>query len=320
MRKKLICSIIVIIIVCINTFVYADVGSFESYDSGSDWSSSSWYSDSSWSSSDGDIHSSWSSGDLDSDYDDYYSLSNRGMPMRIPIKNIAIIFAVLVIIAIIIYKSNKNIEEEVDKVTEILDEFGKREPEIYQGFVEEKLKRVDELFNQEEFNQKAKMLFVKMQNAWTDRNWEEIRPFETDELFEQHKMQIEGYIRSNTINVMDRICVLYSKLLSFEQTGDKDILNVVIKSRMSDYIIDATTKEIVKGDKQTERIKFYKLEFIRKTGVKTKPEQTGISDTNCPNCGAPTKITSSGECEYCKSIITNGEFGWVLNNLEPYKY
>ena len=267
----------------------------------------------------GGSDSSWSSSDWDSDYD-YDDYSWSGTPMRISIKNIIIVFVALGILTIIIYKKNKNIEKNADDATKILDNFGVREPEIYQGFVEEKVKQVDELFNEEEFNQKAKMLFVKMQNAWTDRNWEEIRPFETDELFEQHKMQIEGYIRSNTINIMDRICVLYSKLLSFEQTGDKDILNVVIKSRMSDYIIDATTKEVVRGDKQTERVNFYRLEFIRKTGVKTKPEETGINDTNCPNCGAPTKITSSGQCEYCKSIITNGEFGWVLNNLEPYKF
>ena len=41
-----------------------------------------------------------------------------------------------------------------------------------------------------------------------------------------------------------------------------------------------------------------------------------ISTTNCPNCGAPTQITSAGKCEYCGSIITTGEYSWVLSNLE----
>ena len=36
----------------------------------------------------------------------------------------------------------------------------------------------------------------------------------------------------------------------------------------------------------------------------------------CPNCGAPTQITSSGKCEYCGSIITKGEHSWALSNLE----
>lgn len=269
--------------------------------SSSSWSSSSWDDDDGWSSRDSNHYEGESS------LGGFIGFST-------------IIVVIIVVLTIQSHKTGKKSQEFYDNYVRRSQHLEKREPEIYQGLVEEKVKQVDELFNEEEFNQKAKMLFIKMQNAWTDRKWEEIRPFETDELFEQHKMQIEGYIRSNTINVMDRICVLYSKLLSFEQTGDKDVLNVVIKSRMSDYIIDATTKELIKGDKETERIKFYRLEFIRKTGVKTKPEETGINDTNCPNCGAPTKITSSGQCEYCKSIITNGEFGWVLNNLEPYNF
>ena len=37
---------------------------------------------------------------------------------------------------------------------------------------------------------------------------------------------------------------------------------------------------------------------------------------NCPNCGAPTQITSAGKCEYCGSVITTGEYSWVLSNLE----
>ena len=41
-----------------------------------------------------------------------------------------------------------------------------------------------------------------------------------------------------------------------------------------------------------------------------------MSTTNCPNCGAPTQITSAGQCEYCGSVITTGEHDWVLSGLE----
>ena len=33
----------------------------------------------------------------------------------------------------------------------------------------------------------AKTTFIKLQNAWTARDWKIIRPFESNELFEQHK-------------------------------------------------------------------------------------------------------------------------------------
>ena len=55
---------------------------------------------------------------------------------------------------------------------------------------------------------------------------------------------------------------------------------------------------------------------MRKAGVKTKEGTADTNTTNCPNCGAPTKITSSGKCEYCGSIITTGEHDWVLSGLE----
>ena len=35
----------------------------------------------------------------------------------------------------------------------------------------------------------------------------------------------------------------------------------------------------------------------------------------CPNCGAPTEITSSGQCPYCGSVVTNGEHDWVLTDI-----
>ena len=172
------------------------------------------------------------------------------------------------------------------------------------------------MFNKEEFISNVKSLFVKLQQAWTDRDWSVIRVFETNELFEQHKNQLQGYIDNNQINVMDRICVNFANLYIFEQSGDKDILTIRLNSRMADYIIDATTKQVIRGDKTTERVNTYLLTFIRKKGLQTKEGTEKISTTNCPNCGAPTQITSAGKCEYCGSIITTGEYSWVLSNLE----
>ena len=60
----------------------------------------------------------------------------------------------------------------------------------------------------------------------------------------------------------------------------------------------------------------YTLTFMRKAGLKTKAGTDKVNTTNCPNCGAPTDITSSGKCKYCGSVITTGEHDWVLSGLE----
>lgn len=180
-----------------------------------------------------------------------------------------------------------------------------------------KIQAIDPMFSEEEFIAWSKDLFIKLQNQWMAREWEEIRHFETNELFEQHKNQIQGYINKRQINMLERICVNYANLYGFKQVGDKDILEIALNSSMIDYIIDEDTKKVLMGDTVTRRTRTYKLTFIRKTGITTKPGESKVNTTNCPNCGAPTQITSSGKCEYCGSVITTGEFNWVLSNLEP---
>ena len=50
--------------------------------------------------------------------------------------------------------------------------------------------------------------------------------------------------------------------------------------------------------------------------MQTKEGSEKIVTTNCPNCGAPTKVALAGKCEYCGSLIKIEDHGWVLSNLE----
>lgn len=289
------CILVILITITANNFVYADVGSFESYGGGSDWGGSS-----SWSSSSHDYSSGSSNG--------IFIFGGDGLSLLIWI---------FIIIIYIIIKSRfgdtnrKNQVNYSNYNTQNLNQLEAKQIEI-----ENKIQINDPNFNKEEFISFSKNLFVKLQQAWTDRDWETIRVFETESLFEQHRNQLQGYISNNQINVMDRICVNYAHLYEYAIEGDKEILTVRLNSRMADYIIDATTRQVLRGDKQTERVNTYLLTFIRKNGVKTKEGTIDINTTNCPNCGAPTKITSSGKCEYCGSVVTTGEYSWALSNLE----
>jgi len=287
--KIVITTILLIVVYALPT--YADVGSFESYDSGSSW-------DSGW-----DSESSWDS--------DWGSYSSYGGSNTVIIGGgwYFVIFAIIVIIAIAKANGKNHNRSTHINYTNI-------NTTVYnENQIIEKIKQIDEQFNEEEFKSFAREVFVKLQNAWTDRDWEKIRPFESNELFEQHRQQLEGYIKNNQINVMERICVNWVRFLSFEQSGGKDILKVDLNSRMGDYIIDATTKKVIKGNKTSEYYHTYTLTFIRKTGMLTNTQDEGLNTTNCPNCGAPTKVTSAGRCEYCNSVITTEDHGWVLSNL-----
>lgn len=302
--KKLFLIIISFVIMLqIHTVSLADVGSFDRYDSGSS-SSSSWDSgsSSSWSSHDYDYGSSSSSSyDSDSDLDGF------------TIIGVLVFFAIVFIYSYIKAKNSQKSQGNISKTAYTTPEVDVSQTHIWA----DEIKKIDPNFSEEKMLAWAKDLYVKLQNAWTARDWEPMRPFETESLFEQHKSQLQGYIDTNRINVVDRIAVNYATLYKFRQEGDRDILEIALKATKKDYIIDATTKEVLEGNKEQDRVSVYKMTFKRKTGVLT-PEGTGkVKTTNCPNCGAPTEITSAGKCPYCGSVITTGNNTWVLSGLEP---
>jgi hypothetical protein len=189
--------------------------------------------------------------------------------------------------------------------------------------VSRRIKEQDKDFDIEEFKAFAKTTFIKLQNAWTERDWEKVRVLESDKLFEQHKAQLQGYIDNNQINVIERIMVNEAHLYNFTQVQGKDTLTIDLKTRMADYIIDASTKKVIRGDKFKETYHIYRLTFVKTEKAKVpegeeieKKKEKATKTTNCPNCGAPTEITSTGRCPYCHSVITTKEYDWVLDNLE----
>lgn len=181
------------------------------------------------------------------------------------------------------------------------------------------IQKEDHNFSAEKFLGWVKEVFITLQQAWTQRSWEPIRPFEKEELFRQHEMQLNEYINSGRINIIERININQAYLTQYIRDKEYEYLKVYMQVRMVDYIIDENTKAVLKGDPNKDSYLQYILTFMRKDGVKTDPALSGKSTVSCPHCGAPTKVTSSGKCEYCGYIITTGEFDWVLSDITGVK-
>ena len=183
----------------------------------------------------------------------------------------------------------------------------------------EEIRVIDPSFSKDAFIGWVREVFVKIQTAWTARDWKVIRPFESNELFSQHSMQLQEYINNNKINVIEKINVNTCILREFRTDGDKEVIVVELHAIMRDYVIDANTRKVLESDPNKDWHMKYLMTFNRKAGVKTKVGTSNKSTTNCPNCGAPTNITSSGQCNYCDSVITTGEHDWVLSDIRSVK-
>ncbi len=287
--------------------VGADLGDFNDYSSdyGSDWGGG------------------YDSGGYDSDWGGgygygyggygYYDDRDRGGDDGSIIDFSAVIIAA-VIIAIALY-SNKKVKKSRNTVAQGVNiAVPDNTEEIVKAITEN-----DKNYSNDKFIGWVKEVFITLQTAWSKRDFEMCRPFEKEELFRQHVTQIQGYKDRGWINKLDRINVNQAYLYKYIRDAEYEYLTVYIQSRMSDYIIDENTGNVIKGDPNAEYHLRYLYTFIRKTGVLTDPAKSNNSVVACPHCGAPTQITSAGKCEYCGFIVTTGEYDWVLSNIEAIK-
>jgi hypothetical protein len=306
MKNKKVLTILLLFVIGITifTYSYADVGGYDRYDSGGSSYSSGGSSYSSGSSSYSSGGSS-SYDDIGSSFGLFYMLLN---PWSWPV-----LFLFVVLFLIGNHGKSKGFQYNIGNLRR------RAEPIIPQydaGLIVVKIKEIDPNFSATNFLAWSKEVYIKLQRAWTKKDWKEIRLFETNELFQQHNAQLKEFIDQKRTNVMERVTVRDAQITDFRVDGDKELIVVTLKAIQIDYIIDDETQELLKGNKHEDRYMKYAMTFVRKHGVKTKEGTNNLNTTNCPNCGAPTQITSSGECEYCHSIITTGEHDWVLANLD----
>lgn len=170
-------------------------------------------------------------------------------------------------------------------------------------------------FSTERFLSYSEQVFVQLQQAWTERSWKKVRPLESESLFNLHKAQLDEFIRNGQINRMENVCVNESFLCDYAQEEKYEFLTVFMNTRYNDYIVEESTGKVIKGDPNRTYQVQYRLKFMRSVGVQTG-EHSNETTTRCPNCGAPVDVSETGECSYCGTVITTGEHGWVLCNMD----
>ena len=223
---------------------------------------------------------------------------------------------IAVVVIIIAYRIMKKKSKDPNHINKNVNNQANSEVTMdYSGVVAEEIRAIDPAFSSDKFIGFAREVFMKIQEAWTTKDWKPIRPFESETLFNQHKQQLDEYIRSGKTNVVEKIAIKHCSLHAFKHDGDKEVLTVWLNAVMRDYVIDDKTKKVLESDPNRDWYMKYEMVFNRKAGLKTDPGKKGNTITNCPNCGAPTEITSSGHCAYCGSVITNGEHDWVLTDI-----
>ena len=167
-------------------------------------------------------------------------------------------------------------------------------------------------FTWSDFQARARMIFNELQDAWSSLDWERARPHETDNIFQMHRYWIEAYKAQKLRNALDQHQITAMQPVKIKQDAFYQAITLRIFAQGYDYTEDANHR-IVAGSKTSLRKWSEYWTFIRNS--KAKPA-AARADLNCPNCGAPLKVSATGICEFCGGKITSGEFDWVLSKIE----
>ena len=270
-----------------------DVGNFNDYGGGGDWGGTTDYGGTTYSSS---------------------SVSDDPEGLIIA----AVIFIGIIVISIISNNRSKNKSNNENTSYSSYETPAQYMPADCTNKITEFIKQSDIDFNTEKFIAWSKNIFITLQTAWSERDWEKIRTIEKEELFEQHNAQLQEYIRLGRINCIERINVNQAFLHKYVRDENFEHLTVCMKVRMIDYIIDEKSGKLLKGNKDNDVYMTYLLTFTRRKGIKTTLIN-GVISNSCPHCGAPVDSASAGRCEYCGSIVHSGEYNWVLSDMQAVK-
>ncbi|MBO6061733.1 MAG: TIM44-like domain-containing protein, partial [Clostridia bacterium] len=275
-RKFRIAAIVLCLLfalVCTNAL--ADFGGFSGdSDYSSDWGSSG---SSDWGSSWGDDDSS-SSGWLfwGSSSDDYYEEGSRDLSCTAG--DMMVFLIVIVVIILIIWAMRRNqpaqpvmttVQRTDDSLLTPVDQYTELDPN----------------FSVSQMQTKLANLYVQLQDQWCALDLTPLRPYLTDELYNQSERQLEELIRAGRTPHIQRISVLGTNVRGYFVRDGMDHMIVELNTRITTYTTDEAGN-IVAGDPNKEKFMTYEWDLCRTSGLVTETEEF-MHSVNCPNCGAP---------------------------------
>ncbi len=141
-------------------------------------------------------------------------------------------------------------------------------------------------------------IFVEVQMAWMNFDYEKLRTLVTDDLYNMYSNQLHTLELKGQKNMMHDFVLENRKILSKKLDGDTTVLITEMEIHFYDYIVNENY-QVVRGTKNRKVEMTYKLTFVYNEQAKDV----------CPHCGA--QLNGKNICEYCHSTIQS-----VGNNMK----
>jgi len=172
----------------------------------------------------------------------------------------------------------------------------------------------DSGFQLEAFQARVEELFLAIQRAWSDGEWERARPWVSNHLYQTQRFWQLSNRRAGLRNRLEQVEVRKVEVVKIITDAWYESITVRVHAAMADWMEDSSG-QVVQGDRdQVTRFSEYWV-FIRALGREGGVEHDPL--TQCPSCGAPLdQVGETGVCGYCDSVITGGSYDWILSRIE----
>src|SRR6185436_5365427 len=164
-------------------------------------------------------------------------------------------------------------------------------------------------FRWEAFERRVRDIATDLQDAWTARDWERVRPLETESLFQMHRYWIDAYQRQRLRNIVADFRVVTVEPVKIDSDAFYESITVRIYAEGRDHTVDEAGRTVAGSGLQLRRWTEYW------TLIRTR-SATAATKFACPNCGAPVAVGATGVCTFCGGKLTSGDFDWVLSRIE----
>lgn len=205
-----------------------------------------------------------------------------------------------IIIFIIVYSiihSRRNFNDNVTNINS----------HNYSDMSDDKIKMIDASIDSNELKNEAFSIYKSVQEAWMNFDYDELRKYTTDEMFNMYESQLKVLKIKNQKNIMKDIMLNDIKIVDISIDNGIEKVVLYLDVNQYDYVIDNNGKVLRGVDKYKNRV-LYLITLVR--GIDNKKV------LKCPNCGANVDINSGGVCPYCDSTIVNSSNQFVISKKE----
>jgi hypothetical protein len=181
------------------------------------------------------------------------------------------------------------------------------------------LYRNDPNFNITAFTALVDNIFLKFQGSWIKKNLDEIRRYETTEMLDKHKMELQPFIDHRRTKMIADLVIMDTQIAAYSGNKVNIFLDVAIKARFKSFVIDDGSYKVLEGSRRRIINANYLVRMVRKRGVRTRKEAEPNEVVQCAKCGTDTGVSNLGRCEHCGEALTVEQYDWALADISVQK-